>query len=360
LIYSSFENSISWVINEIFDQTDQRLWDPVLNMAGKIKLAETCQIHECLLEFHHDIHLAIDISFGVLSSAALLPKEFMPTWWDLYVDRCDQIVPNTNPPEGINTSNASTQYRKKNTSFDCALPDFHYLEFDVFENSIRLGGVFQRLDNLETEVPAQMLNEILDYCLAVQGRSTRTNNYQKMMKDIFESLGCPYWIGLMIGRGEMVKLIFKSSVSLDNIKPNFWKWFTSEFRISFENTMKYFSSLEHTSVRCCIDLCLSNPSNHPRLCFEIFPSSRVKESTSWSILNCLKQHFNLSENLRLQICNLYANVPRGVRKTPFSHIFPCPQLPFNNIAAVFSHYKICLEKNKPAELKTYAHVISEL
>ena len=351
---------MSWVASEIFDQTDQRLWDPVLEMASKIQLDETCQTYECLLEFHHDDHLAVDVSFGILSSAALLPDEFMPIWWDWYVERCDQLDPDKTLSGGINANNARPQYRKRNTSFSCALPDFHYLEFDLLENSVCLGGIFQRLDSFETEVQPQILNEVLDYCLAFQEAPKRTNECQQMLQDIFESLGCPYWIGLMIGRENMVKLVFQSSVSLENIQPSFWKWFSSDFRTSYENALKYLSSIENTSIRCCIDLCLSKPSKHPRLCFEIFPANQVKESRSWSVLNSLKGNFNLKEDLILKIRNLYNNLPRGVKKTPFSHIYSCPQLPFNNIAAVLSHYKICLEKDEPLKLKTYTHVVSEL
>ncbi|KZR87642.1 hypothetical protein MITS9504_00064 [Synechococcus sp. MIT S9504] len=329
-------------------------------MASKIKLDETCKTNECLLEFHHDDHLSLDVSFGILSPAALLPAEFMPTWWDLYVERCDQLVPSQSFFETIDTNNASPKYKKRNTSFSCALPDYHYLEFDFLENSIRLGGVFQRLDSLKNEVPPQMLNEILDYCLILQEKGNRTSECEQMLKDIFECLGCPFWIGLMIGRGDMIKLVFKSSVSLENIQPSFLQWFSSDFQVSFKNAIECLYALEQTGVRCCLDLCLSKPSNHPRLCFEIFPANHVKESTSWSVLNSLQSSFNLKEDLILQICNLYNDLPRGVKKTPFSHIFPCPQLPFNTIAAIFSHYKICLEKDKPLQLKTYAHVVAEL
>ena len=351
---------MSWVASEIFDQTDQRLWDPVLEMARKIQLDETCQKYECLLEFHHDNHLAVDVSFGILSSAALLPKAFMPIWWDLYLERCDQVDPVKTLSGGINASNARTQYRKRNTPFSCALPDYHYLEFDLLKSPICLGGVFQSLDIVETEVQPRMLSEILDYCIAFQETPKRTNECQQMLQDIFESLGCPYWIGLMVGREDIVKLVFQSSASLEDIQPSFWPWFSSDFRTSYENAMQYLSSLENTSIRCCIDLCLSKPSTHPRLCFEIFPASQAKESSSWSVLTSLKKHFNLKDDLILKIRNLYNNLPRGVKKTPFSHIYSCPQLPFNNIAAVLSHYKICLEKDQPLKLKTYTRVVSEL
>ncbi len=360
LAYSGFEKSLSWAAGEVFKQTDQRVWAPILELASKIRLNDGCKTCECLLEFHHNDHLVVDVSFGIPSSEALLPKNFMPLWWESYVDRCDQCVPYKSFSEGINATNTHLQYRKRNTAFSCALPDFHYLEFDFLKSSFRLSGIFQRLDCVESEVQPQMLNEILDYCVAFQEIPNRTSECQQMFKDLFESLGCPYWIGLMIGRGDLVKLVFQSSGSLENTQPGFWHWFSKDFRLSYENTTKYLSSIEQTSVRCCLDLSLSKPNHHPRLCFEIFPASQVKESTSWAVLNSLKNHFNLEEDLILQIRNLYSDIPRGMKKTPFSHIYSCPEPPFNKVAAIFSHYKICLEKDQPLELKTYAHIVAEL
>ena len=358
--YTSFENSISWVASEVFKQTDPHLWAPIRELSTKIKLDETCKSHECMLEFHHDERLSVDVSFGILSPAAVLPFELMPDWWDLYVHRCDQLEPSKSFSGAIDTGNARPKYIKRNTSFACALPDYHYLEFDFSESSTCLGGVFQRLDSLKNEVNPGMLNEILDYCLAFKEISNRTNDCQQMLKDIFDSLGCPFWIGLMIGRGDMIKLVFKSSVSLENIQSSFWQWFSPDFQTSFKNAMACLSALEQTSARCCLDIYLTNPSNHPRLCFEIFPSSHVKELTSWSVLNSLQSCFNLKDDFILRICDLYNDLPRGVKRTPFSHIFPSPQLPFNTIAAFFSHYKICLERDKPLQLKTYTQVVSEL
>ena len=360
MIYADFEKSISWAASEIFDNTDQCLWTPILEMASKIRLNETCKTYECLLEFHHDDRLAIDVSFGVLSSTVISLGEFMPSWWDLYVDRCDQIDPAKIWPETINANNSRLKFRKRITSFSCALPDYHYLEFDCSENSICLGGIFQRLDRLDAIAHPKMLNEILDYCLAFRDEPNRTTECQQMLKDVFESLGCPNWIGLMIGRGDMVKLIFKSPSSYENIQPSFWQWFSTDFRISCQNAIKYLSLLDCVTIHICIDLCLSAPSTHPRLCFEIFPINHLKESKSWSTLNSLIRLFSLNEDLIFQIQNLYNNLPRGVKKTPFSHIYSSPQLPFNTIAAFFSHYKICLEKEKPLKLKTYVDIKSNL
>ena len=360
MLYTDFEKTISWVASEVFDQTDQCLWSPVLEMASKIKLDETHKTYECLLEFHHNDDLALDVSFGILSSASLLPPEFVPDWWDLYVNRCDQLIPHKSFSDVVKIDNPRPKYRQRNTPFRAALPDYHYLEFDVLDNSIRLGGIFQRLDSHESELQPQIMNEILDYCLVLLEMPERTNECQKMLKDLFESLGCLFWIGLMVGRGDMIKLVFQSSVSLENIRPSFWQWFSPEFKLSFENAMKFLSTLEKTSTRCCLDLCLSKASTHPRLCFEIHPENKAKESINWSIFHSLQRHFNLKEDLSHQVFNLYNDLPRGVKKTPFSHIYPCPQLPFNSIAAIFSHYKICLEKDEPLQLKTYTSVISEL
>ena len=363
MAFSVFEKSLSWAAGEVFNHIDHSVWTPILELASKIWLNEDCKRCDCLLEFHHNDHLTVDVSFRIPSSNALLPNDFMPTWWESYVDRCDQFVPSKSFSKGISATNTHLQYRKRNTAFSRALPATHYLEFDFLKSTFCLSGIFQSLGRFESEPQPHMLNEILDYCLAFQDIPNQTSECQQMFKDLFESFGCPYWIGLMIGRGDLVKLVFQSCRSIECIQPGFWHWFSTDFRLSYENTIRCLSSIEPTLVGricCCLDLSLSKPNHHPRLCFEIFPASQVKETTSWAVLNSFKNHFNLEEDLILKIRNLYSELPRGVKKTPFSHIYSCSEFPFNKAAAIFSHYKICLEKDQPLELKTYASIVAEL
>lgn len=91
------------------------------------------------------------------------------------------------------------------------MPDCHFFEFDLHGDSVELGGVFQRIEQLNNNIQLDVscFFQILDRLLCVAKAEFRNELVDKLLAQLTKILGLPDLVGLMVGRGGLIKLIYK-------------------------------------------------------------------------------------------------------------------------------------------------------
>lgn len=350
--------AIDWVAAQVYGHLPAERWQPLTYFSNLFILDEFEKTYSCVVEFHHDKHDRIDFSLGLRSGAAVISNQIAPPWWSLYIEKCNPLreTPDYSKTALSEEISLGTNLEAKDPQLSCILPDYHFWEFDCSGNSNKLAGIFQKVWK-STSCHPESLIERLEELLKIQGTSIKSNDCKKMLLDICSSLGCPTWIGFMIGREETLKLIFSLDFRhSDTPGTTFLQWFSHEFMMEYKRAASALESIDGIHVRPCLDVTLDRPQNYPRVCFEIFMTHPAKEAKDWKILERIADVFSLEPQLISNIKSTHISLPFGLKDTPFSHLFPDSKMPFKIIAANLCHFKICLIPRCPPKLKTYIHV----
>ena len=357
-----YVEAIDWIADQVYANLPKERWKTSKHLSGVAELKKTERIYSCLIEFHHNDLRQIDYSFGMRSSAAKFPKYLLPSWWDTYLKNCDhlKVTPGYDSNGFKEERNATELIEDTDTQKIFVFPDYHFFEFDETDQGIKLSGIFQQVWDVDKEFNAKMLVTSLGKLLAVRGRDYQDKKTNEVLLRYLKTFGCPTWLGLMIGRKEAIKLIFSKNSQWKDSPDTCWKWVSNEFKKDVENTCNILNNIDACIYRLCLDLNLKQADHYPRLCFEIFPEHPVQEAKNWEILTEISKKFSDINPLQNKIKTVHFNLPYGIKRTPFSHLFPKAMPIFERIGANLSHYKICMSAEKPVMIKSYISLVAEI
>ena len=230
------------------------------------------------------------------------------------------------------------------------------------------GGIFQRIERIggDNKFDDFYFFQILDRLPGSTGSEFRDELVDKHLEQLTKILGLPVQLGLMVGRGELIKLVYKSidttvwQEKSENYCHCLLQYFSQNFVESFRQIINEFNCIPDISFRLCLDLSLVKCLDSPRFCVEIFPASGVKEARSHKLLYLLQDKFKLEQSSVHNAINLHQELPKGYRRIPGGPPIPgCKDERIYSIAATLSHYKIEFPLDSRPKLKTYVNATSE-
>lgn len=361
---------IKWATKELYPDLPRRIRDSCESLSSKIFPDEKIYQYNCMLEFHHLLLPRVDLSFYIMSTTTSMTTIELPSWWPAYLEKCDQIsrASVSTISDFSNIKKIDKYANRYDESLPYCLPDCHYLEFDLHGDSVELGGVFQIIEELDDNIQFDVscFFQILDHLLCVTKAEFRNELVDKLLAQLTKILGLPCLIGLMVGRGGLIKLIYNVKDNntwqekSDDYCQSLLQYLSPRFVENFKQTVNTFSSIPDISFRLCLDLSLVECFDSPRFCVEVFPVSRVKEARTYKLLRLLQDAFKLEPSHVRDAMNLHGALPKGKRRLPGGSGVPgCEDERIYSIAATLSHYKIEFPIDSSPELKTYVNVTSE-
>ena len=361
---------IKWAFKEIYADLPRQINDSCEHLSSKIFPDEKIHQYSCILEFHHLLPPRVDLSFHVKSTLSSKSTIELPSWWSAYLEKCDH-----NSKESFTDACETKHIKKINKHADrhhelvpYRLPYDHLLEFDLHGDSVELGGIFQRIERIggDHQLDDFYFFQILDCLPEFTGSEFRNELVDKPLTQLTKVLGLPVQLGLMVGRGELIKLVYKAidknawQEESENYCQHLLHYFSKSFVEKFRQTINTFNGIPDISFRLCLDLGLAECFDSPRFCVEIFPASGVTEARSHKLLDLLQDAFKLKPANVDNVKNLHRELPKGHRRIPGGSPIPgCEDERIYSIAATLSHYKIEFPLGSAPELKTYVNLTSE-
>ncbi len=361
---------VKWVFKEIYADLPRQIIEPCECLSSKIFPDEKTNKYNCMLEFHHLLPPRVDLSFHIMSTLSSMSAIELPTWWSAYLEKCDHTNRNSfvNSCESRNIIKITEHDDRCHEPLPYRLPYDHFLEFDLQGNSVELGGIFQRIEQIgdDNKFDDFYFFQILDRLPGLTGSEFRDELVDKHLAQLTKILGLPVQLGLMVGRGELIKLVYKSidttvwQEKSENYCQCLLQYFSQNFVENFRQIINEFNCIPDISFRLCLDLDLIKCLDSPRFCVEIFPASGVKEARSHKLLYLLQDKFKLEQSSVHNAINLHQELPKGYRCIPGGHPIPgCKDERIYSISATLSHYKIEFPLDSRPKLKTYVNATSE-
>jgi len=232
-------------------------------------------------------------------------------------------------------------------------PDGHYFELDKVGNSYMLAGMFQAY-NPSPDAKSNIEN-IINYLRAIEFVVEDNPRIRSNLEFLQTTFGCPYQIGLMSGRGKIVKLVTDLS-SETSVKPHkdqilkFIEECLAHQSDGFNASIRQISELITVAVEKCktkisLDYNISEECFCPRLGIELAP----RGSTRFQDCNIIQQFFRHIKDDVSSIKSfneLHGDLPFGIKLIDLHH---------NIIVCYATHIKLTLSRGKIA-LKTYLAV----
>ena len=361
---------LKWVFNEIYTDLPRQITNSCECLSSRIFPNEKTHQYMCMLEFHHLLSPRVDLSFHVMSTLSSMSTIELPPWWSAHLENCDHTsrILFNNSCEHLNTSKTSNSTDRCSELPPYRLPDDHLLEFDLHGDSVELGGIFQRIERMGggNQLDDFYFFQILDRFPGLTGSESRNELAEKPLALLTKILGLPAQLGLMVGRGELIKLVYKPidknvwQEESENYCQSLLQYFSKNFVENFRKTINIFHYIPDISIRLCLDLGIARYFDSPRFCVEIFPASGVQEARNYKLLYLLKDAFKLEQENVHNAINLHRDLPKGHRFIPGGPPIPgCKDERIYSIAANLSHYKIEFPLDSSPKLKTYVNVTSE-
>ena len=361
---------IRWTFAEMYPDLPRKIIDSCENLSSNIFPDENIHKYNCMLEFHHHCRPRVDLSFYILSTTTCLSTIKMPSWWPAYLENCDHIATSSFAAtlDSTNMKVGDKYANRHDKSLPYCLPDCHYLEFDLNEDSVELGGVFQRIEQIDNNIQLDVscLFQILDRLVGFTSAESRNALVDKLLVQLTKILGLPSLLGLMVGRGGLIKLIYNVQVNnswqekSNEYCQSLLQYFSPNFVEHIKQIVNTFRCIPDISFRLCLDLNLVECLDSPRICVEVFPNSGVKEARTYKLLLFLQDAFKLEQSKVRDAMNLHRALPKGRRRIPCGPVIPgCEDERIYSIAATLSHYKIEFPIGSSPDIKTYVNITSE-
>ena len=248
-----------------------------------------------------------------------------------------------------------------NESLRNFLVDQYFIEFDHDSNELQMAGVFQALDNTSTTSNAyEIITRLLIESGAYPGLERQMH---KPLRDFLSLTGLPSQIGIMCGRGQILKVIGQ----------------TNKTKVLAEFLEKYFSmAIQHSSE---LSKRLANQSAHPpeiqplsysldydmeqqvflpRLSIEIFPSSWPR-AVPCNVLPVLDWMCELNPEQRILVKQFCDSLPKGACESHPSWMVEIGIIPQEKITylALPSHLKLSFQDSYTS-IKGYFYIVSDL
>ena len=358
-----------WALKEIYPGLPRQINESSESLSSKIFPDEKTHRYNLILEFHH-LRPRVDLSFYIMSATASLPSIEMPSWWSDYLEKCDQISTASfaDSYDASKMKKIDKYMHRYDDSLPYCLPNCHFLEFDLLGDKVELGGIFQRIELLDNDIQldASCLFQVLDRLPGFTKACFRNELVDEVLTQLTMILGVPSLLGLMVGRGGLIKLIYNGKDNnewqekSDDYCQTLLQYFSQHFVDNFKQNVNTFSCMSDVSFRLCLDLSLVEYLDSPRFCVEVFPVSGVKEARSYKLLHHLQEAFKLEQSNVSDVMNMHRALPKGKRRIPGGPvIFGCEDERIYSIAATLSHYKIEFPVDSSPKLKTYVNITSE-
>ena len=187
---------MSWA-RERFDARGIRVPDELVALAAAVDQALAVPQHACGFEFHHDGSGRVD--FQILADSARTvfgPALCLPDWFGALLGRCTRGAP------APSTSESSLSFAAE-----------HCLAFDRTGERVSLAGVWQHVVVPPEGRRADRMEAWIDQLAAFfAGTSIDADGLRASacLRHYASTLGMPDWIGVMSGRGPLMKIMATS------------------------------------------------------------------------------------------------------------------------------------------------------
>lgn len=344
-----YESLLSWLFGEldISANGSEAHADELLAFCRRLdhwsgKLDQTVESITCGIELHHDGSGRID--YGILINSSQHPichVSNLPSWWPSLIEKCSA-----------------------DNSF---IPHHYWLEFDsLAHQSPVLAGIFQavqppsfhHLNGQREKLTSQLLDHLgkLDF-------SCEVLNASQCLQLCLAQLGIPEQIGLMVGRGDLIKLVLNISE------------FSSETLLAFCDSCQqqgllvswpmltnrsWLASVQSSGLipmmRLSLDINLNEDRFLPRIGIEIGNTITQKGNSSPQLHDLCRQVIGIDMESLMQFERLQQQLPTGYKRIPGRRLAA-----LNNRAdhqthlrvASLSHVKLVLSPEQRPVLKSY-------
>lgn len=330
-----------------------------------------------MLEFHHDKSEKIDISFFGQRWSSYTQENMIPPWVQRIDEFCvdqvesEQELIQSRPKSSINAKKLDTINIKK-ARFQ--LGKINIIECELSAQKICTAGIFIPVI-YEKESKKPVFKTCLDAIIAIQNAqnlasTSDTNQVVKMFKFIESAFGIPILIGIMTGRQDRFKLIFRNipdSAKLKNIlQSKFCPEKSSVFIDTVISVANEVMRIQDIGIaRMCLDLNPQAGTIDNRLCIEIMPSHPNTETKTWGILTQIEKICHLDSKEVQHVRQTHRHLPIGFKPDPIlsmlSKAFGVTKQNSSSKCATsksvkLSHYKICIEPRKAITIKSYSYL----
>jgi len=232
-------------------------------------------------------------------------------------------------------------------------PDGYYFELDKVGNSYILAGMFQAYR--PSSNAKKNVDNIINYLRAIEFIDEVNPRIRSHLEFLQSTFGCPYQIGLMSGRGNIVKLVSDLSPKAST-KPRqgqileFIDECLAHQSDSFTASIRQISELitvamEKCNTKISLDYNISEECFYPRLGIELAP----RESTRFQDCKIIQEflcHIKDDCSSIISFNELHSKLPFGIKLIDLHH---------NIIVCYPTHIKLTLSCDK-IELKSYLSV----
>jgi hypothetical protein len=360
---SPYARLLAWAAKDVFPHVASVADARKITIAEAVRQHPAVAQHVCGLEFHHDGSGRVDLSLACLSSLCCFDGLLMPPWWKSFVASCDALDeayalqggPFAAAQAGSLASSASAPSQS-----DVVLPDAHWLEFDHDAAGIRLAGVFQPLCARAHEEPFSVPDagawaQAWDR-LPLGGALGRSMPLlDGVLELVRQQLGWPLWVGLMSGRENLLKLVFRQDGELQERLARFLH--TQDLQAdAVIKALGSGSDGSHGELRLSLDLDLNTQRLLPSLALEWYPSRSTRETRSWDLLDplasCLELHPVEVADARACLAALPSGSRPSAAEAALQSLLPLVETAAAR-AAKLSHYKVTQTATGQWHLKSY-------
>lgn len=341
-----YETLLRWLFTEVtFKASNQRhSADSLLALCHEIDLSTRkinfiSKVLICGIEAHHDGSGRID--FGIIMEGdqpAITAAAILPAWWTYLMTRSGEQ--------------------------DALLPRRYSLEFDARpDQTPLLAGIFQAVEPPDSSCPATQaaaVNSLLTHLGRLEF-PTAALETSRSLRLCLEQLGIPEQVGIMSGRGDLIKLVHNvSGVPVEAMEAVFAALRAGQSRWSQMYDDKLIAALQSPNlgplVRLSLDIDLMADHLLPQLGIEIATNLTERGQAPAALLSFCREVIGLDAAPLASFSLLAAQLPVGYRRRPkpaLTLIDRRTERQDHLRKADLSHVKIVLKPGHQPALKSY-------
>jgi hypothetical protein len=340
-----YESLLRWLFNEVVlpanssCSPDQELLALCRKIDSSYKLKHcTLESLSCGIECHHEFGNTIDYGIFIDANNPYVSTAFTaPSWWTFLISRqqcADQFIPYC-----------------------------YSLEFDTAAGlKPSLAGIFQTVNPPERFSPSEqqsLISKLLDHLGQLEFTRSMLNDSQCLALCL-QQLGIPEQVGIMSGRGDVIKLVISTSgwskQTVANILASFqqshglpWPELSNQFLIT------YLSNPESNSTaRISIDIDLAHDRFLPRLGIELANTAMNPGEITPPLIDFCTDAASISPDSIRSCLALSKRLPTGYQRAAKNErTLHGVSLQSHQRTAHLSHLKVVLAAGRKPLLKSY-------
>jgi hypothetical protein len=329
----------------------------LVDLAAAVDQAITVPQQACGFEFHHDGSGRVDFQVLADSRQTIFgPALELPAWFGPLLRRCADTVssaPSSPDPE-------------------LAFSAEHCLAFDRTSTGLRLAGIWQHLITHPNGSPrdacaARWIDRLAAF---LSGTSVDAGQLRQSasLRHYVDTLGIPDWIGLMSGRGPLVKIMATSKAPAGAYRRFFARpELSAAIEQHTESSVSRFCQAladadDELHSRIILDVDLEEDRFPNGFGIEVGPEIRSRSVLPDSVTNFLTGVIGIDRAAVERAGALVACLPARQRVTyalDGLEDLLAPELREDCYTARLSHLKVVVRPDRPPAVKTYVGLMFE-